>query len=165
MFIPTGSAAPDYYGGIRKGDNRWANSVVALRASTGEFVWGFQVVHHDLWDYDVASQPTLFTWKDGTPAIIINTKMGHVFVLNRLTGSPLLPVEERAVPQTDIPGEESAPTQPFSTISLVPEGLSQADASGTDSGGCKMVPGQNQSLAVGGHVHPGQSPGNCRLPR
>ena len=107
VFVPTGSAAPDYFGGIRKGDDKWANSVVALRASTGELVWGFQVVHHDLWDYDVAAQPTLFTWKDGTPAVVINTKMGHVFVLNRLTGAPLLPVEERPVPQSDIAGEES----------------------------------------------------------
>jgi quinoprotein glucose dehydrogenase len=130
VFIPTGSAAPDYYGGIRKGDDRWANSVVALRASSGKFVWGFQVVHHDLWDYDVASQPTLFTWKDGTPAIVINTKMGHVFVLNRLTGVPLLPVEERPVPQSDIPGEQSWATQPFSTISLVPERISPSDAWG-----------------------------------
>jgi len=65
LFIPTGSASPDYYGGIRKGDNQWANSVVALKAATGEFVWGFQVVHHDLWDYDVASQPALFAWKGG----------------------------------------------------------------------------------------------------
>jgi quinoprotein glucose dehydrogenase len=127
VFIPTGSSAPDYFGGIRKGDNKWANSVVALRASSGKFVWGFQVVHHDLWDYDVASQPTLFTWRDGTPAIVINTKMGHVFVLNRLTGAPLLPVEERPVPQSDIPGEQSWPTQPFSTISLVPEQLSTND--------------------------------------
>jgi quinoprotein glucose dehydrogenase len=87
-------------------------------------------VHHDLWDYDVAAQPTLFTWKDGTPAIVINTKMGHVFVLNRLTGSPLLPVEERPVPQTDIPGEQSSPTQPFSTISLVPEKFSPSEAWG-----------------------------------
>jgi quinoprotein glucose dehydrogenase len=130
VFVPTGSAAPDYYGGIRKGDDKWADSVVALRASSGEFVWGFQVVHHDLWDYDVASQPTLFTWKDGTPAIVINTKMGHVFVLNRLTGVPLLPVEERPVPRSDIPGEQSSPTQPFSTISLVPEKISPSDAWG-----------------------------------
>ena len=129
-FVPTGSAAPDYFGGIRKGDNKWANSVVALRASTGEFVWGFQVVHHDLWDYDVASQPTLFTWKDGTPAVVVNTKMGHVFVLNRLTGVPLLPVEERKVPQSDIAGEETSPTQPFSTISLVPETFDAADTWG-----------------------------------
>ena len=104
VFIPTGSASPDYYGGIRRGDNKWANSVVALRASTGAFVWGFQVVHHDLWDYDVASQPALIGWKDGTPAVVINTKMGHVFVLNRLTGAPLLPVEERSVPRSDISG-------------------------------------------------------------
>jgi quinoprotein glucose dehydrogenase len=133
VFIPTGSASPDYFGGVRKGDNKWANSVVALRASTGEFVWGFQVVHHDLWDYDVAAQPTLFTWKDGTPAIVINTKMGRVFVLNRLTGMPLLTVEERPVPKSDIAGEESWPTQPASTISLVPEKLSAEDAWGKDS--------------------------------
>lgn len=130
IFIPTGSASPDYFGGIRKGDNKWANSVVALHASTGEFVWGFQVVHHDLWDYDVAAQPALFAWKDGTPAIAIATKMGRVFVLNRLTGTPLLPVEERPVLKSDIPGEESWPTQPESTISLVPEKLTLEDAWG-----------------------------------
>ena len=132
VFIPTGSASPDYYGGVRKGDNRWANSVVALNASTGVFVWGFQVVHHDLWDYDVASQPTLFSWKDGTPAIAINTKMGRVFVLNRLTGQPLLPVHEEPAPKSDIPGEDASPTQPASTISLVPDTLSPADAWGKD---------------------------------
>jgi quinoprotein glucose dehydrogenase len=130
VFIPTGSASPDYYGGIRKGDNKWANSVVALHASTGEFVWGFQVVHHDLWDYDVAAQPALFTWKDGTPAIAIATKMGRVFVLNRLTGAPLLPVEERPALKSDIPGEEAWPTQPASTISIVPEKLTPEDAWG-----------------------------------
>jgi quinoprotein glucose dehydrogenase len=130
VFVPTGSSSPDYFGGIRKGDNKWANSVVALRASTGEFVWGFQVVHHDLWDYDVAAQPTLLTWKDGTLAVVINTKMGHVFVLNRLTGAPLVPVEERPVPQTDIPGEQSWPTQPFSAISLVQAGFAPSDAWG-----------------------------------
>jgi quinoprotein glucose dehydrogenase len=133
VFIPTGSASPDYFGGFRKGDNKWANSVVALRASTGEFAWGFQVVHHDIWDYDVASQPALFAWKDGTPAIAITTKMGRVFILNRLTGAPLLPVEERPVAKSDIVGEESWPTQPASTISLVPEKLSPEDAWGKDA--------------------------------
>ena len=82
--------------------------MVALRASTGQFIWGFQVVHHDLWDYDVAAQPTLINWKDGTPAVVINTKMGHVFVLNRLTGAPLIPIEERRVPQSDIAGGKFA---------------------------------------------------------
>ena len=129
VFVPTGSASPDYFGGIRKGDDKWANSVVALKASTGEFVWGFQVVHHDLWDYDVASQPTLFTWKDKTPAIAITTKMGRVFVLNRLNGKPLFSVEERPVPKSDIPGEDAWPTQP-SGISTVPEGLKPSDAWG-----------------------------------
>ena len=140
VFIPVGSSAPDYFGGIRKGDDKWSDSVVALRASSGKFVWGFQAVHHDLWDYDVASQPTLFTWKDGTPAIVINTKMGHVFVLNRLTGAPLLPVEERPVPQSSIPGEQSWPTQPFSNISLVPEKITPQDAWGPtpqDEAWCK----------------------------
>jgi len=130
VFIPTGSASPDYFGGLRRGDNKWANSVVALHASTGEFVWGFQVVHHDLWDYDVASQPTLFSWRDGTPAVAITTKMGRVFVLNRLTGAPLLPVEERPAPKSDIPGEDAWPTQPASTISMVPEKLNPEDAWG-----------------------------------
>jgi quinoprotein glucose dehydrogenase len=129
VFVPTGSASPDYFGGIRKGDDKWANSVVALKASTGEFVWGFQVVHHDLWDYDVASQPTLFTWKDKTRAIAITTKMGRVFVLNRLNGKPLFPVEERPAPQSDIPGEDAWATQP-SGISTVPEGLKPSDAWG-----------------------------------
>jgi quinoprotein glucose dehydrogenase len=132
VYIPTGSASPDYYGGIRKGDNRWANSVVALEASTGRFVWGFQVIHHDLWDYDVASQPALFAWKDGLPAIAITSKVRRVFVLNRLTGVPLLPVHERPVARSDVPGEESWPTQPESTISLGPENLSPEDAWGKD---------------------------------
>jgi len=130
VFIPVGSASPDYFGGIRKGDNKWTDSVVALKASTGEFVWGFQVVHHDLWDYDIASQPTLFAWKDKTPAIAITTKMGRVFVLNRLNGKPLLPIEEVAAPKTDIPGDEAWPTQP-SGISTIPEGLKVSDAFGT----------------------------------
>src|SRR6202521_1768459 len=132
VFIPTGSASPDYFGGFRKRDNKWANSVGALRARTGEFVGEFQVVHHDVWDYDVASQPALFAWKDGTPAIAIATKMGRVFVLNRMTGAPLLPVEERPVPKSDIPGEDSWPTQPASTISIVPEKLTPEDAWGKD---------------------------------
>ena len=131
VFVPTGSASPDYWGGMRKGDNRWANSVVALRAATGELVWGFQVVHHDLWDYDVASQPTLFSWRDGTPAIAITTKMGRVFVLDRVTGAPLLPVEERPAPPSDVPGEEAWPTQPSSRISVVPESLRAEDAWGS----------------------------------
>lgn len=126
VFVPTGSAAPDFYGGERPGSNRHANSVVALRAATGEVVWSFQVVHHDLWDYDVASQPLLADVPVGgrlVPAVIQPTKMGHVFVLHRETGEPLFPVEERPVPASDVPGERAWPTQPFPThpAPLLPE--------------------------------------------
>jgi len=131
VFIPTGSASPDYYGGARPGDNRWANSVVALKASTGAFLWGFQVAHHDLWDYDVPSQPTLIEFR-GRPAVAVTTKIGNVFVLDRLTGKPLHTVEERAVPKSDIPGEQASPSQPVPAWSaMVPQRLTAADAWGS----------------------------------
>jgi quinoprotein glucose dehydrogenase len=116
IFVPTGSASPDYYGGLRPGDNKWANSVVALRAKTGKIAWGFQLVHHDLWDYDTASPPLLaLLTHDGKeiPVVIQGNKTGFLYVLNRDTGAPVFPVEERPVPQTDVPGEVSSPTQPF----------------------------------------------------
>jgi quinoprotein glucose dehydrogenase len=116
VFVPTGSASPDYYGGLRVGDDKWANSVVALRAKTGELVWGFQLVHHDLWDFDSASPPLLTTLRhDGqdVPVVIQGNKSGLLYVLNRDTGKPVFPVQERAVPQSDVPGEVTSPTQPF----------------------------------------------------
>ena len=122
VFLPTTSPSPDFYGGKRLGHNAFANSVVALRASSGEFVWGYQTVRHDLWDYDLASQPLLFehTAADGTkrPAVAQATKTGFVFVLDRASGEPLHPVEERAVPRSDVPGEEAARTQPFPKLRL-----------------------------------------------
>jgi len=131
VFVPTGSASPDYFGGARPGDNRWANSVVALKASTGAFVWGFQVVHHDLWDYDVASQPALIEYH-GRPAVAVTTKMGNVFVLDRLTGKPLHTVEEHAVPKSDIRGEDASPSQPVPAWSaMVPQRVTAADAWGS----------------------------------
>ncbi len=119
VFLPTSSAAPDYYGALRLGDNRYANSIVALRASTGTVVWHFQTVHHDLWDYDNASPPALVNvMRDGKtiPAVVQATKTGQLFVLHRETGAPIFPVEERKVPPSTIPGEEASPTQPFTTI-------------------------------------------------
>ena len=119
VFIPTGSAAPDYYGVLRLGRNRYANSIVALRASTGQLVWAFQTVHHDLWDYDNASPPLLVTiTHDGAkvPAVLQATKTGMLFVLDRENGRPIFPVEERPVPSSDIPGEQASPTQPFTTV-------------------------------------------------
>lgn len=119
VFVPTGSASPDYYGGERTGDNRYANSIVALRASTGKLVWHFQTVHHDLWDYDNASPPALVTiTHDGKriDVVLQATKSGQLFVLDRDTGKPVFPVEERPVPQSPIYGEHASPTQPFNTV-------------------------------------------------
>jgi quinoprotein glucose dehydrogenase len=135
VFVPTGSASPDYFGGERLGDNRYANSIVALRASTGRVVWHFQVVHHDLWDYDVASPPALVTLrKDGRdiPVVLQATKTGQLFVLHRETGVPVFPVEERPVPASDVPGEKASPTQPFNTVlpPLSPQRLTPDDAFG-----------------------------------
>jgi quinoprotein glucose dehydrogenase len=137
IFVPTSSPSPDYFGGGRLGDNLFANSLVALRADTGERVWHFQTVHHDLWDYDVASPPILFDWqKDGRtmPAVGVASKTGHLFVLDRETGKPLIPVEERAVPKSDVPGEEASPTQPFPTApgSLARTRLDPENAWGVD---------------------------------
>lgn len=119
VYIPTGSASPDFYGGQRPGNNNYANSLVALNAESGKVIWHFQFVHHDVWDYDTASQPVLFSlMKDGLeiPAVAQATKMGMVFIFNRLTGEALFPIEERAVPQSPVPGDTLSPTQPFSSL-------------------------------------------------
>jgi quinoprotein glucose dehydrogenase len=118
VFVPTGSASPDFYGGERPGDNRWANSLVALDGDTGRLRWGQQLVHHDLWDYDLASQPTLVDLvHDGrhVAAVIQPTKMGFLFTFDRDSGAPVFPVEERPVPQDAVPGEHPSPTQPYPT--------------------------------------------------
>lgn len=135
VFLPTSSPSPDYYGGNRVGDNRYANSVVALDAATGAVRWHFQTVHHDVWDYDVPAQPGLYrVWRDGAAHDVVAqvTKTGLVFVLDRDTGEPFLPIEERAVPQGGVAGETLSPTQPFpvDTPPLVPNQLDPADAFG-----------------------------------
>ena len=126
VFLPTSSPSPDFWGGRRPGNNDYANSVVALRAETGERVWSYQTVHHDVWDYDLPAQPTLsrIDTGDGPRDVVIQpTKQGFVFVLDRDTGKPVWPVEERAVPQGGAEGEQLSPTQPFPTH--VPPLLSQ----------------------------------------
>jgi quinoprotein glucose dehydrogenase len=135
VFVPTSSPSPDYYGGERLGSNSYADSVVALRGSTGEVAWHYQIVHHNLWDYDLPAQPTLLTVRRGEQeidAVAQPTKMGFLFLLNRDTGEPIFPVEERPVPQTDIPGEQSWPTQPFPTV---PEPLARMTLSPDDAWG------------------------------
>jgi quinoprotein glucose dehydrogenase len=150
IFVPFGSPGPDFVGGQRKQHGfdlaYYANSVVALDALTGKVVWHFQVVHQDLWDYDVASQPVLIDIeKDGKkiPALVQATKIGHLFILNRETGEPLYPVEERPVPQTQVPGEYTSATQPFPTFPqpVHPHDLSPDDAWGFtfyDRQGCRQ---------------------------
>jgi quinoprotein glucose dehydrogenase len=135
VFIPTGSASPDYYGGLRPGDDRWANSVVALNAKTGRLVWGFQLVHHDLWDYDTASPPLLATIPHNgkqVDAVIQGNKTGFLYVLDRDTGKPVFPIEERPVPKSEVPGEAASPTQPVPTVlpSVAQQHLTADDAWG-----------------------------------
>jgi len=156
VFVPTGSASPDYYGGLRPGDNKWADSVVALHARSGRFAWGFQLVHHDLWDYDSAAPPLLATLPHegkNVPVVIQGNKTGFLYVLNRDTGKPVFPVEERAVPQSDVPGEKASPTQPFplSPPPLTPQHFSIADAWGptpADREACKEAVGKLRNEGI-----------------
>ncbi|MEP7311674.1 MAG: pyrroloquinoline quinone-dependent dehydrogenase [Pseudomonadota bacterium] len=168
VFLPTGSPSPDYYGGLRPGNNGYANSIVTLKAATGEVVWHFQTVHHDLWDYDVASPPLLWPSRKG-PAVAVGSKTGHVFLFERKNGRPLFPIEERAVPKSDVPGEQAAATQPFPTrpVGLVPQKVSIDDlwgATPADLAACRSKfeqlrnegiftpPSVSGSLNVPGHV-------------
>jgi len=132
VFLPTSSPSPDFWGGKRPGNNEHANSVVALRAETGELVWSFQTVHHDVWDYDLPAQPTLarIDTEAGMRDVVIQpTKQGLVFVLDRDTGQPIWPVEERSVPQGAADGEQLSPTQPFPTHvpALMPQRFTSAE--------------------------------------
>lgn len=118
VFLATGSPTYDYYGKDRVGNNLFGNSVVALDARTGKYKWHFQTVHHDLWDYDLPAAPNLITVIHNgkkIDAVAQTSKLGYIYTFNRETGEPLWPIEERAVPASDIPGEVTAPTQPFPT--------------------------------------------------
>jgi quinoprotein glucose dehydrogenase len=169
VFVPTGSASPDFFGGQRPGTNLYANSVVALRASTGKLVWSFQVVHHDLWDYDVPAEPVLFTMhRDGRdiPALLQTTKMGFVFVLDRDTGKPLFPVEERPVPASDIPGEHAWPTQPFPVVPapLGPTRLDLSDIFAVSDSGRAWCEAQLKGVRSGGIFTPPSLQGTVIFP-
>jgi quinoprotein glucose dehydrogenase len=147
VFIPTGSASADFYGGTRLGDNRFANSLLALDANTGKLQWAQQLVHHDIWDYDLAAQPVLVDIDRGgapIPAVIQATKTGMLFVFDRASGKPLFPVAERNVPKSAVPGEQSSPTQLFSSLPPLVEHrpLNDSDAWGLtfwDRGRCRSL--------------------------
>ena len=169
VYVPTGSASPDYWGGLRPGDNRWANSVVALDARTGKLKWGFQLVHHDLWDYDTAAAPLATTLKlkgKATPVVIAGNKTGMVFVLDPATGKPVLPVEERAVPRSTLQGETSSPTQPFPTATppLVPQSLSAADVWAISDGDRKWCAAQLAAMSGTAMFSPPSEAGTLAIP-
>ena len=129
VYIPIGTPTNDWYGGKRPGDNLFAESLVAVRAETGERIWHFQTVHHGLWDYDLPAAPTLIDINaDGRPikAVAQISKQGFTYVFDRITGEPVWPIEERPVPPSSMPGEVASPTQPFPTkpAAFEPQGIS-----------------------------------------
>jgi quinoprotein glucose dehydrogenase len=136
VYLPTSAPSADYFGGNRPGDNRWSTSLVALDADTGAQVWAYQTTHHDIFDMDLPAEPILLDLTvrgEKIPAVIQLTKQGFIFVLNRLTGAPVYPVVERRVPQnSDVPGEQLSPTQPFPTVTpvLTPTSLRPSEAWG-----------------------------------
>ena len=116
VYVPLTSPTSDYYGGDRRGNNLYGNSIVALDAMSGKMKWYRQLVHHDLWDFDIPAAPTLIDVKRGgrtIPAVAVMTKMTFVFIFDRITGEPIFGIEERPVPKSSVPGEASSPTQPF----------------------------------------------------
>jgi quinoprotein glucose dehydrogenase len=165
VFLPTGSASPDYYGGLRPGDNRDANSIVVLKAATGEKVWSFQTVHHDLWDYDIASPPLLFPGRNG-PAVAVGSKTAHLFLFDRLTGKPLFPIEERPVPQSDVEGEQAWPTQPFPSAppALSPQEVKASDIFGATPEDLKACQTMFQKYRNDGIFTPPSIQGSLHVP-
>ena len=136
VYLPTTSPSGDFYGGDRAGDNNYSTSVVALKGATGEVVWHFQFVHHNVFDYDIPTQPMLIDFPHNgklVPALVQNTKQGLIFVFDRATGEPLVPIVERPVPQTGkVKSEVLSPTQPFpqGMPVLAPQSFSPDDAWG-----------------------------------
>jgi quinoprotein glucose dehydrogenase len=133
VYLPVSTPSNDFYGGNRPGNNLFGESLVCLDANTGERKWSFQIVHHGLWDYDLATAPTLATIiVEGKKidAVVQLTKQGFAFVFDRVTGRPIWPIEERPVPASDVPGEHASPTQPFPTKppAFSPQGVTLDDA-------------------------------------
>jgi quinoprotein glucose dehydrogenase len=169
VYLPVSSTSPDFWGGYRKGDGHYANSVTALDVQTGRLVWSFQTTHHDLWDYDIPAQPTLamVTYKGTTaPTILQPTKQGLLFTLRGDTGVPLVPVVERKVPQGGAFGESVWSTQPFPIAPkpLAPISISSGDAYGLtfwDRGACRKI---MQGARIGGLYTPPSTGGTILYP-
>lgn len=146
VYVPTGSIGGDFYGGLRKGQNLFSNSLIALDAATGKYLWHFQTVHHDLWDRDLPANPNLITLhKDGKTieAVAQITKHGYVFLFDRKSGKPIFPIEEKPVPQNALPGEEPWPTQPIPTL---PEPFARQSFTASDL--TQISPEAHQEMAT-----------------
>lgn len=169
LFAPTASPSPNYYGKLRPGDNRYSNSILAIRVSTGELVWHFQAVHHDVWDWDIPTHPLLVDiTRDGQkiPVVVVLTKTGVVFVLHRDTGEPFHEIEERPVPTDGIPGDQLSPTQPFPVRPppLQNVGITPDDAWGfgfIDRNACRD---KIASMRYGGYYEPPSEQGTVMYP-
>jgi quinoprotein glucose dehydrogenase len=169
VFVPTTSPSPDYYGGERLGDNAYSDSMVALRGSTGERVWSFQTVHHDLWDYDVATPPLLFELQQNgrvIQAVAVGSKTGNLFILDRESGKPVFGVEERDVPKSDVPGEIAAATQPFPVkpAPVTPQTMTAVDAWGFDEADRKWCHDEISQLRADGIFTPPSIQGSLSIP-
>lgn len=169
LFAPTASASPNFYGKLRPGDNLYANSILAIRASTGELVWHFQVVHHDVWDWDIPTHPLLVDiTRDGKqiPVVVVLTKTGVVFTLHRETGEPFHEIEERPVPTDGIPGDQLSPTQPFPVRPppLMKVGLTPDDAWGFGFVDRDFCRDKIASMRHGGYYEPPSEEGTVMYP-
>lgn len=170
VFCGTGSAAYDHWGGNREGANLFANCILALDAATGERIWHFQVVHHDIWDYDLASPPNLVSIiRDGVriDAVAQPTKMGHLFVLDRETGKPLYPVKEIPIPDSGIPGERNWPTQPFPPEELryARQSFTMDDVTDVTPQSRKVIMEKLEGMQLGDIFLPPSQEGTIMLPQ
>lgn len=169
VFLPTGSAAFDFWGGNRHGRNLYANSLVVLKAATGERVWHYQFVHHDIWDRDLPSAPVLVTVTHGgrrVDAVAQTTKSGHVFLFEREAGTPLFPIEERPAPPSDLKGEAAWPTQP---LPLKPppfsrQSFTEADVTDVSDASRAAVLARLKTVRAGGQFIPPSTQGTVIFP-
>jgi quinoprotein glucose dehydrogenase len=169
VYIPTGSATPDFYGGDRAGANLFANTLLALEAKTGKRLWHFQTVHHDLWDRDLPAAPNLVAvTREGSriDAVAQITKSGFVFLFDRESGRPLFPVEERAVPTSDLPGEQAWPTQPFplAPAPFARQAMTEADIANLSPNGHATARRRFRALRSQGLFTPPSREGTIVLP-
>ncbi|MES1955004.1 membrane-bound PQQ-dependent dehydrogenase, glucose/quinate/shikimate family [Salinisphaera hydrothermalis] len=168
LYLPVGNAMPDQFGGNRtSADEKYSSSLVALRVKTGQIAWHRQLTHHDLWDMDPPAQPVLtdMTTRDGMqPVVIQPTKQGQLYVFNRVTGKPVVPIHERPAPQGAVKGDHTAPTQPHSALNLVPPRLTGADMWGAtpfDQLACRI---RFRSLRYDGQFTPPSLQGSISYP-